>query len=79
VVSSTTTIEQKLLAAEGKLQVHCGFYGGLVPGNFKDLPDLMRAGVFGIKCFLTHSGIDEFPNATADDLAKAMPLIEKTG
>jgi allantoinase len=78
----TTTVghfEQKIAAAEGKLHVHCGFYGGLVPENYAALPDLMRAGVFGIKCFLTHSGIDEFPNVSESDLVRAMPLIEKTG
>jgi allantoinase len=29
------------------------------------------------KAFLTHSGIDEFPNVTAADLRKAMPIIAK--
>ncbi len=79
VTTTVANFEKKQSAAAGKLQVNCGFYGGLIPGNFADLPDLMQAGVFGIKCFLTHSGIDDFPNVTESDLAKAMPLIEKTG
>ena len=79
VTTTVANFEQKIAAATGKLHVHCGFYGGLIPGNHRDLPDLMRAGVFGIKCFLTHSGIDEFPNVAEKDLAHAMPLIEKTG
>jgi len=79
VTTTVANFERKIAATAGKLHVHCGFYGGLVPGNYADLPDLMRAGVFGIKCFLTHSGIDEFPNVSESDLARAMPLIEKTG
>ena len=33
--------------------------------------------MLGFKTFLTHSGIDEFPNVTEDDLRKAMPAIAK--
>ena len=38
-----------------------GFWGGAVPGNLADLRGLHDAGVFGFKCFLLHSGVDEFP------------------
>jgi len=79
VTTTVANFERKIAATAGKLHVHCGFYGGLVPGNYAALPDLMQAGVFGIKCFLTHSGIDEFPNVSESDLVRAMPLIEKTG
>jgi allantoinase len=67
----------KLEAAKGKLHVNCGFYGGLVPGNISELDALLRSGVFGIKAFLTHSGIDEFPNVTEADLRKALPVLKK--
>ena len=76
----TTTIEafqKKLQASENKLNVNCGFYAGLIPSNVNDLEDLLSSGVLGIKCFLTHSGIDEFPNVTRDDLEIAMPIIAK--
>ena len=33
----------------------------------------------GFKAFLTHSGIDEFPNVTEADLRKAMPIIARHG
>ncbi|MCY7330308.1 MAG: amidohydrolase family protein, partial [Saprospiraceae bacterium] len=79
VTTTVAALEQKIAAAEGKLHVYCGFYGGLVPQNIGDLPDLLRAGVFGIKCFLTHSGIDEFPNVSAEEVAQAMRIIEPTG
>jgi allantoinase len=75
VTTNVAAFEQKLKATEGKMHVNCGFYGGLIPSNFKDLESLMKAGIWGIKCFMTHSGIDEFPNVSEADLLKAMPLI----
>ena len=76
----STTVEAfqlKLEASKGKMNVNCGFYGGLVPGNSNEIEGLIRAGVLGLKCFLTHSGIDEFPNVTEADLDIAMPIIAK--
>ena len=68
---------EKLFASAGQLNVNCGFYGGLIPGSANHLEDLIDAGVLGIKCFLTHSGIDEFPNVREKDLDRAMPIIAK--
>lgn len=76
----TTTVEAlklKLEAAKGKLHVNVGFYGGVIPSNIDDLDGLFNAGVFGIKAFLTHSGIDEFPNVTEADLRKALPILKQ--
>lgn len=76
----TTTLDafnKKLEASKNKLNVNVGFYSGLIPGNTKHLEELMNAGVLGVKCFLTHSGIDEFPNVTETDLDEAMPVIAK--
>ncbi|MBC7884922.1 MAG: allantoinase AllB, partial [Saprospiraceae bacterium] len=74
----TTTLMafmQKLDASKNKLNVNCGFYGGSVPGNAHEMEGLIQAGVLGIKCFLTHSGIDEFPNVTEKDLEEVMPIL----
>ncbi|CAR25659.1 ZYRO0A05104p [Zygosaccharomyces rouxii] len=51
----------KLKAAEGQLWCDVGFWGGLVPGNLKDLIPLVKAGVRGFKGFLMDSGVPEFP------------------
>lgn len=78
----TTTVkafEEKLKAAEGKLHANCGFWGGIIPGNEKEIEPLAERGVWGFKAFLTPSGIDEFPPVTKKDLRKAMPLIAKLG
>ncbi|MBL0131376.1 MAG: allantoinase AllB [Chitinophagaceae bacterium] len=63
----------------GKLHTNCGFWGGVIPGNEKEIEPLIEKGVLGFKAFLTHSGIDEFPNVTEKDLRKVMPLIAKQG
>ncbi len=77
VTTSAKYFDEKLKASKNKLHVNVGFYGGLIPGNQNDLEGLMQAGVLGIKCFLTHSGIDEFPNVGEKEIVAAMPLIAK--
>jgi allantoinase len=76
----TTTVEafkSKLAATANQLHTNLGFWGGIVPGNEAEIEGLIRAGVLGFKAFLTHSGIDEFPNVTETDLRKAIPLVAK--
>ncbi len=64
-------------AAKNKLHVNCGFWGGVVPDNLNELEGLLESGVFGLKAFLTHSGIDDFPNTSGDDLRKALLILKK--
>lgn len=76
----TTTVQafnEKLEASKNKLHVNVGFYGGLVPGNQNSIEGLIETGVLGIKCFLTHSGIDEFPKVGEKEIDAAMPLLAK--
>src|SRR5689334_8437733 len=77
VTTTAAAFDQKAKAAEGQLQVNCGFWGGLIPGNHTEIEPMINKGVLGFKAFLTHSGIDEFPNITAHDLQKAMPIIAR--
>jgi allantoinase len=81
-IPATTTLtglNEKIEAARGKLQVDVGFWGGVVPGNTNELSKLWEAGVAGFKCFLIHSGVDEFPNVTEADLREAMPELARLG
>ncbi len=81
-IPATTTLEAlqaKLEAARDKLHVDVGFWGGVVPGNTGELAKLWDAGVVGFKCFLIHSGVDEFPNVTERDLREAMPELARLG
>jgi allantoinase len=81
-IPPTTTVagfEAKLEAARGQCYVDVGFWGGVVPGNTRELAPLSDAGVVGFKCFLIHSGVDEFPNVTEDDLRKTLPELTRLG
>ena len=81
-IPATTTsdaFEKKLDAADGKCSVDVAFWGGVVPGNVAELEPLVRRGVRGFKCFLIHSGVDEFPHVTKADLQIAMPELARLG
>lgn len=70
-------LEVKKKAAADKCTVDVGFWGGSIPGNVHQLEPLLDQGVFGFKCFLLHSGVDEFPQSSLDDLAAALNVLAK--
>jgi len=72
-------LELKNKAAEGQCHTDVGFWGGVVPGNVADLHPLHDAGVFGFKCFLLHSGVDEFPMVDIAELGTAMAELRRFG
>ena len=77
-IPATTTPEalvEKRAAAEGKVHVDVGFWGGAVPDDLGRLRGLHDAGVFGFKCFLCPSGVDEFGSLALDQLGSAMAEI----
>src|SRR5437763_8952121 len=81
-IPATTTLSglnAKLEAARGQLHIDVAFWGGVVPGNTSEIARLWDAGVVGFKCFLVHSGVDEFPNVTETDLRAAMPELARLG
>ncbi|TWT47491.1 allantoinase AllB [Botrimarina hoheduenensis] len=79
VTTSVAALRTKRAAAADKLSVDVAFHGGLVPGSVAELPALLDAGIVGLKAFLCHSGIDDFPAATETDLRAAMPLLAARG
>jgi allantoinase len=72
-------LQEKRAAATGQAWVDVGFWGGAVPGNTADLAGLHDAGVYGFKCFLLDSGVEEFPHLTAADFATAMAETARLG
>uniref|UniRef100_A0A8D3DLW3 allantoinase n=1 Tax=Scophthalmus maximus TaxID=52904 RepID=A0A8D3DLW3_SCOMX len=81
-IPPTTTLNhfhEKLREATGKCFVDTAFWGGVIPGNQLDLQPMIQAGVAGFKCFLIHSGVEEFPHVTACDLHAAMKQLQGTG
>lgn len=79
VTTSAKAFDEKLKAAAPHMHTNIGFWGGIIPGNTHEIAPLIDKGVLGFKAFLTHSGIDEFPNASEADLRKAMPILAKHG
>lgn len=77
VTTTVRALEEKILAAQNKMHTNVFFWGGIVPGNTHEIEGLIAKGVRGFKAFLTHSGIDEFPNVGEADLRLAMPIIAR--
>jgi allantoinase len=81
-IPATTTAaayREKLAAAAGNLWVDTGFWGGVVPGNAKDLRALWEDGVFGFKCFLVPSGVTNFAHVTDSELRAALAELAVLG
>ncbi len=76
VTTSIKAFDQKLKAASLHCHVNLGFWAGLIPQNKSHLDDLLSAGVFGTKIFLTHSGIDDFPNVTKNDILDVISILQ---
>lgn len=80
----TTTVaalETKRAAAAGRCAVDVGFWGGAVPDNTADaaatseLVELHDAGVVGFKCFLSDSGVPEFPPLDDAGMRRALATL----
>lgn len=81
-IPATTTVaalEAKRAAAKGKTHVNVEYIGGVIPGNADQLEPLVRAGVRAFKCFLSPSGVDEFPHVGEDDLHAVFPILARLG
>lgn len=72
-------LEIKRKTARGQVFVDVGFWGGAVPGNADQLRPMHDAGVFGFKCFLLHSGVEEFPPIGADELEADLAVLADAG
>ncbi|GAA3377393.1 allantoinase AllB [Streptomyces sannanensis] len=78
----TTTVDHlrtKRDVARSKAHIDVGFWGGAIPDNVKDLRPLHDSGVFGFKCFLSPSGVEEFPELDQEQLARSMAEIAGFG
>jgi allantoinase len=73
--TTAAALDVKRAAAAGQCVVDVGFWGGAVPGNLAELEGLHEAGVFGFKCFLSPSGVDEFPPLSWDGLDAVLDVL----
>ncbi|KAI5448068.1 hypothetical protein KIW84_015483 [Lathyrus oleraceus] len=77
---SKETLELKLEAAENKIYVDVGFWGGLIPENAQNtsiLEGLLDAGVLGVKSFMCPSGINDFPMTTIEHIKEGLSVLAK--
>jgi allantoinase len=72
-------LEAKRLCALNKAHVQLGFWGGVDESNLGRLKELWDAGVFGFKCFLSPSGVDEYGSLPYSKLEQAMREIASFG
>jgi len=66
-------------ALTGSASVDVALWGGLVSQDTSELAALERVGVAGIKCFMSPSGVPEFPNVGEFELDRAMPVLRHLG
>ena len=81
-IPATTTVaglDAKRSAARGKAVVNVEYIGGVIPGNSGELEGLRDAGVRAYKCFLTPSGVEEFPAIGESELQKVFPILARLG
>ncbi len=79
VTITAQALQEKLAVLDDKLWIDAGFWGGATADNLGELPDLLDAGVLGVKSFTIHSGIDEFQFVNETQLTDAMRELAKRG
>lgn len=77
--TTVTALGAKRHAARGKTFINVEYIGGVIPGNAGELVGLHASGARAFKCFLTPSGVDEFPPVTETDLREAFPILARLG
>jgi allantoinase len=71
--------DAKRAALERSSVTDFALWGGLVPGNSGELPELAERGVVGFKAFLCDSGLLEFPRVDEPALLEGMRVAAKFG
>jgi allantoinase len=66
VTTDARSFKLKLEAMQHSSLTDFALWGGLVPGNLAELPELAACGVIGFKAFMSNSGLAEF--GASDDL-----------
>jgi allantoinase len=76
---SADALTIKRVAAAGQCHVDVAFWGGVVPGNGRELTPMAGAGVTGFKCFLADSGSPDFPPVTTGQMTAALAALASHG
>eukprot|EP01117_Protostelium_nocturnum_P008350 TRINITY_DN2980_c0_g1_i2.p1 TRINITY_DN2980_c0_g1~~TRINITY_DN2980_c0_g1_i2.p1 ORF type:complete len:365 (-),score=77.10 TRINITY_DN2980_c0_g1_i2:189-1283(-) len=76
--TTSNNLHVKLDAAKDKCHIDVAFIGGVVSDNQKDLLPLLKEGVVGFKCFLIHSGVEEFTSVNVEQLEEALSNLSSS-
>ncbi|KAL6546616.1 hypothetical protein OROMI_022337 [Orobanche minor] len=77
---SEETLKLKIKAAQKRIFVDVGFWGGLVPENAfnaTSLGHLLKAGALGLKSFMCPSGINDFPMTNTSHIKAGLSVLAK--
>jgi allantoinase len=77
VTTTADNFQKKIESAKKYLHVNCGFWGGVIPDNLDNIEKLLSTGILGLKTFLTHSGIDDFPETSPELLRNVLLQLKK--
>jgi len=80
VTVDVSALAAKRAAAQGRVHVDVGFWGGLVPANLArpdELAALVAAGVAGFKCFLADTGSADFPPVSPAQLRAGLRAVRE--
>ena len=75
VTTTADGFDLKLAAMHRSAKVDFGLWGGLVPGNAKELRGMHQRGAMGFKAFMCPSGLDQFPMCDEATLREGMKRI----
>lgn len=76
---SGAAFDEKRVALEKSSVTDFALWGGLVPGNIGELPELAQRGVMGLKAFLCDSGLPDFPRVDEATLLDGMRVAARFG
>ncbi|XP_055846946.1 allantoinase, mitochondrial isoform X2 [Episyrphus balteatus] len=74
--TNAANLKTKTSIARGKIYVDIGFWGGIVPGNFNELPELASSGVIGFHCSLCPTNLPEFEYVTKEQVKEAIDKLD---
>ncbi|KAJ9522288.1 hypothetical protein QJQ45_008138 [Haematococcus lacustris] len=78
----TTVVDMPLNSFPVKANANIAYWAGLVPANAANhtvLQALLDGGARGFKAFMSPSGINDFANVDAPDIAAALPFLKQAG
>jgi allantoinase len=78
-VCDAETFAAKRAVAERDSFVDFALWGGLIPGRVDQAEALRDCGAIGLKAFMSHSGIDDFPKADPATLKAGMKKAAELG